>query len=222
MQPYVSVISPALEMATPAKSTRGRSALRDSGIRIATAIRATTTTGTLIRNTDPHQKWSSSAPPTRGPIGKLRKIVEAITAVAFCRSSGANSTGMMASASGMIAAAPRPSTARAAISSPEVTAYAQAAELTPKVASPVISTRLRPQRSPSIPAGSTAAASTRLYASLNHCRSLVDACSALAMLGSARFSTVRSSPTTSTLMATATSASHRRAPVVIMIVTSFR
>jgi hypothetical protein len=144
MQPYVSVISPALEIATPAKSTRGRSALRDSGIRIATAIRATTTTGTLIRKTDPHQKWSSSTPPTSGPIGKLRKIVEAITAVAFCRSSGANSTGMMASASGMIAAAPRPSTARAAISSPEVAAYAQAAELTPKMVSEVISTRLRP------------------------------------------------------------------------------
>jgi hypothetical protein len=51
-------------------------------------------------------------------MGKLRKMVEAMTAVARCRSSGANSTGMMASASGMIPAAPRPSTARAAISSP--------------------------------------------------------------------------------------------------------
>ena len=118
MTPYVSAISPALEITTPAQSTRGRSALRDSGIRKVTAISANSTTGTLIRNTDPHQKWSSRAPPTSGPMGKLRKMVEAMTAVARCRSSGANSTGMMASASGMIAAAPRPSTARAAISSP--------------------------------------------------------------------------------------------------------
>jgi hypothetical protein len=78
-----------------------------------------TTTGTLIRKTEPHQKLSSRAPPTSGPIGKLRKMVDAMIAVAFCRSSGVNRTGMMARASGMIAAAPRPSTARAAISSPE-------------------------------------------------------------------------------------------------------
>jgi hypothetical protein len=118
MTPYVSAISPALEMTTPAQSTRGRSVLRDSGIRKVTAISANSTTGTLIRNTDPHQKWSSRAPPTSGPMGKLRKMVEAMIAVARCRSSGANSTGMMASASGMIPAAPMPSTARAAISSP--------------------------------------------------------------------------------------------------------
>ena len=40
-------------------STPGRSALRDSGSRNATAIRASPTTGTLIRKTEPHQKWSS-------------------------------------------------------------------------------------------------------------------------------------------------------------------
>ena len=144
MKPYVSAIRPALEIATPAKSTRGRCVLRDSGIRNATAISASTTTGTLIRKTDPHQKWSSSAPPTSGPIGKLRKIVEAMTAVAFCRSAGENSTGMMARASGMMPAAPSPRTARAAISSPEDAAYAQAAELAPKTASEVSRTFLRP------------------------------------------------------------------------------
>ena len=41
------------------QSTRGRCSLRDSGSSTATAISASTTTGTLIRNTEPHQKWSS-------------------------------------------------------------------------------------------------------------------------------------------------------------------
>ena len=45
-------------------------------------------------------------------------VAPAMAATAFCRSSGANSTGSTESASGKIAAAPMPSTARAAMSSP--------------------------------------------------------------------------------------------------------
>ena len=61
-----------------------------------------------------------------------------------------------------MAAAPIPSTARAAISSPTLAAYAHAAELAPNRTSATSSTFLRPNRSPSRPAGSIAAASTRL------------------------------------------------------------
>ena len=45
-------------------------------------------------------------------------VADAISAIAFCRSSGVNSTGITASDSGKIAAAPIPSTARAAINAP--------------------------------------------------------------------------------------------------------
>ena len=90
------------------------------------------------------------------------KVVEAITAIAFGRSASVNSTGITDSASGRIAAAPTPSSARAAISSPMLAAYAQSAELTPNSASAISRTRLRPYRSPSSPAGRMAAASTRL------------------------------------------------------------
>ena len=83
-------------------------------------------------------------------------------AIAFGRSSAVNSTGSIDSESGRIAAAPSPSTARAAISSPDDVAYAHAAELMPNSTSATSSTFLRPSRSPSSPAGSTAAASTRL------------------------------------------------------------
>ena len=53
------------------------------------------------------------------------------TAIAFCRSAGVNSTGITASDSGRITAAPRPSTARAATSSPDECEYAQASEARP-------------------------------------------------------------------------------------------
>ena len=46
------------------------------------------------------------------------KVADAMIAIAFCRSSGANSTGITDRDSGKMAAAPMPSTARAAISSP--------------------------------------------------------------------------------------------------------
>ena len=150
------------------------------------------------------------------------KVADAISAMAFCRSSGANSTGITDKDSGKMAAAPMPSTARAAISSPVPPAYAQAAELAPNKVSATSSTFLRPSRSPSMPAGSIAAASTRLYASEIHCRSLVEACRSVAIVGRARLSTVRSSPTTSTLAAIATSAHHLRAELSAMTLTSLR
>ena len=150
------------------------------------------------------------------------KVADAISAIAFCRSSGANSTGITASDSGKMAAAPIPSTARAPISSAVLVAYAHAAELAPNKTSATSSTFLRPSRSPSRPAGSMAAASTRLYESEIHCRSLVEACRSAAIVGSARLSTVRSSPTTSTLAAIAISAHHLRAGFSAMTPTSLR
>ena len=69
MNPYVRAVSPALEITMPGKSRRGRFAARDSGSRNVTATSAIATIGTLIRKTEPHQKWSSRKPPTIGPIG---------------------------------------------------------------------------------------------------------------------------------------------------------
>ena len=149
-------------------------------------------------------------------------VADAISAIAFCRSSGANSTGITDSDSGKMAAAPTPSSARAAISSPVLVAYAQAAEAAPNRTSAASSTFFRPSRSPSMPAGSIAAASTRLYAAVIHCRSLVEACRSTAIVGSARVRTVRSRPTTSTLAAIATSAHHFRAERFAMTLTPFR
>ncbi len=146
----------------PGMSIRLLRAPCDSGISSATATSATATTGTLIRKTEPHQKLSSSQPPSSGPTGKAMNVAPITTAMARGCSSGANSTGSTAIDIGKITAAPRPSTARAAISSPGDPAKAHAAELAPNTTSAISSIFLRPTRSPSSPAGSRAAASTRL------------------------------------------------------------
>ena len=78
------------------------------------------------------------------------------------RSSGVNSTVSTLMLSGISSAAPRPSTARQAISSPASEANAQKPEATPKAVSAMTSMRLRPNRSPSSPPGSSAMAIARL------------------------------------------------------------
>ena len=90
------------------------------------------------------------------------KVAPPTMAIARGRSAGVNMTGSTASASGRMTAAASPSTARAAISSPVEVEYAHASDATPKSPSAISSSFLRPMRSPSSPAGSSAAARTRL------------------------------------------------------------
>src|SRR5262249_19831533 len=130
-----------------------------------------------------------------------------------------NSTGSTDSDSGTMAAAPSPSSARAAMSAPADPEYAQATDATPNNTSEMSSTFFRPYRSPSSPAGSKTAASTSVYASTNHCRPLVEAFRSAASVGSARLSTVRPSPPTSTASASPMSAHHLRVPAASMLFT---
>jgi hypothetical protein len=73
-------------------------------------------TGTLIRKTEPHQKFSSSRPPTIGPMATPRPTAPAQMPMARGRSCGVKTLAMIESVAGMTAAAPRPISARAAIS----------------------------------------------------------------------------------------------------------
>ena len=57
-----------MEPSTPTKSILPGAGLRDSGTRKSAAITPATVTGTLIRKTEPHQKWVSSRPPSTGPM----------------------------------------------------------------------------------------------------------------------------------------------------------
>lgn len=64
--PYTRMARPATERATPSGSKPVRSGSRDSGTTNSAATAPITTMGRLIRNTEPHQNRSSSAPPHDG------------------------------------------------------------------------------------------------------------------------------------------------------------
>ena len=57
-----------------------------------------------MRKTEPHQKCSSSAPPTTGPIATARPTAPAQMPMAWPRSRGSKTFEMIDSVDGMIAA----------------------------------------------------------------------------------------------------------------------
>ena len=68
----------------------------------------------MTRKIDPHQKWSSSTPPTTGPSATPRPAVAAQIPIAIARSRASAKTLMSSdSVAGMMSAAPAPMTARA-------------------------------------------------------------------------------------------------------------
>ncbi len=140
-----------MESSTPAASTLPGSGLRDSGTMNSTSSAPTATIGTLIRKTEPHQKWSSSRPPSTGPMANPAPTAAAQMAMARPRSRGSNTFEMMDSVCGMTAAPPKPIAARAEISWSGVCAYAESSEATPKSTKPMMSIRLRPILSPITP-----------------------------------------------------------------------
>src|SRR5215470_2984971 len=102
-----------MEASTPTKSIRPGSGFFDSGTSSAIAATLTAVTGTLMRNTDPHQKWASSNPPTMGPMAMPMPTATAQIPMARDRSTGSNTLEMIDSVCGITAAAARPITAQA-------------------------------------------------------------------------------------------------------------
>ena len=151
---------PAIERTMPGKSRRGDSGSRESGISIAPAIRQPATTGRLTRKTMPQSKCSISQPPVIGPIAMPIPDTAAQIAIAFGRSSLGKMLVRIDSVVGMIAAAPTPIRAREAISSVELPEIDANSDPSPKIPRPTKSARLRPKRSPRVPAASRRPANT--------------------------------------------------------------
>ncbi len=152
MMPYTSSTRPTTESATPSGSSRPGFGSLESGTSTAMAITATTTTGTLTRKTEPHQKCSRSSPPVIGPMAMPRPTLPAQRPMALGCSSRSKTFIRTARVAGMTKAAPKPITARQVTSSPGDPDMAAKAEPTPNRMMPKSSTFLRPMRSPSRPA----------------------------------------------------------------------
>ncbi len=149
----------AIDKPAESGSNRPGAGSRDSGSSRVPATRNTATTGTLTRNTEPHQKCSSSAPPTSGPSARPPPEPADQMAMALVRSrASGNRLRMIDSVEGMIVAPATPSSTRAAISVPALGEKAASAEAIPNAAVPMSSTFFRPKRSAMVPAGTSSPA----------------------------------------------------------------
>ena len=119
------------------------------------------TTGTLIRKTEPHQKWASSVPPVTGPTPRPRADTPAQMPIALRRSSLSRKTFVrIDSVEGMMNAPPMPMSARVKMSMVALVANADRADARPNTTRPNVSARYRPNLSPMLPAVSRRPAKT--------------------------------------------------------------
>src|SRR6266511_62542 len=86
MIPETREVKATTERASPGRSGRGGAGCRLSGTRIQPPARAAIAIGTFSRNTDPHQKFSRSHPPTMGPRGMPRLAIPVQSPMALTRS----------------------------------------------------------------------------------------------------------------------------------------
>jgi hypothetical protein len=121
----------------------------------AIAIPASTT---LTAKADRQENHCSSVPVASRPSRALPPATAAHTLTARVRAAGGNVPVIVDSVAGMTSAAPRPIRPRRKISSLAEEAVIATAEAPPKMASPAISARRRPKRSPRAPAGSSSSA----------------------------------------------------------------
>ena len=115
---------------------------------------ATSATGTLSQKIACQLTPSTTAPPITGPSATPSPETPPQIPMASGRIAAGTAAASRVSESGMTAAAPRPWTARAAISAPGLLLSADAMEATVNSVSPPSITRRRPHRSPSVAAGS--------------------------------------------------------------------
>src|SRR5918994_697592 len=185
-------VNASVESAAPARSSGGAPGRRDSGSQRSPSGAASSTNGTLTRNTQRQPATSTSTPPTTGPRASPSPATPDQTPNALGRSSGGKSTASSDSAGGSAQAAATPISTRAAITSPTVCDAAVSTDAAAKPTNPDTNTRRRPNRSASpLPTSSRPASETR-NASITHCSSPMPASRSFDMSGSATLTIVMS------------------------------
>ena len=107
MMAYTSELIEAMDRAAPTGSSRVACGSRESGIRCSAPTKAATSSGTLIQNTDDHEKLRISAPPMIGPSAMPAPLAAVHAAIALARSRGSpNTLTRIDSVVGMISAPP--------------------------------------------------------------------------------------------------------------------
>jgi hypothetical protein len=159
--PNTTQDSAAVSSSPPGKSTEGRRSSREFGIFRSAPAATPPARTTFNQNTDCQPNRSSSRPELTRPRTAPAPATPIQAPTAFARCCTGNDDVMIDRVVGITMAAPTPISARAPISGPGVVHRAAAAEADPKISSPRTSSGLRPNRSPSAPAGSNRPANTR-------------------------------------------------------------
>ena len=158
---YTSSDTKAMDKRKPGMSRRSAFGSFDSGTNAPCNSRAMMTIGMLMRNTEPHQKYSSNRPPVTGPNATAAPETADHTPMALARSTGWRNTSMrIANVLGKTSAAPMPIKPRPMINCSVVSVNAAQAENTPNSTMPICITSLRPKRSPRPPQASSSPAKT--------------------------------------------------------------
>jgi hypothetical protein len=161
---------PALDSARPGRSARGAVGSREVGTVSATSPAVSTATGASAKKMLGQLKCSSRKPPLIGPSATPRPAIAPHSPIASARSRrSVNTLAISDSVAGKITAAPKPITQRAAIKPVGVLTSPPTTLPSAKMPNPTSSIPFRPTRSETLPAASTSAANTRLYASTIHC-----------------------------------------------------
>ena len=206
----------------PSTLSRSRPAtrrLRYSGTRRGASSTSTTITGTFTRNTEPHQKYSSSSPPTIGPSAIPPETLAVQIPIARVRSAGSgNRCRISDSVDGIRVAPPIPISARAPMSTAALGASAAASEAAPNRPAPMSSRRRRPIRSPRLPITISRPASRKPYTSRIQSVWLALGCSSAVIVGIAMCRIVMSIEVSSTGRVSTASPTHRdRSPAFVVV-----
>ncbi len=195
----------------PGASMRFACGSRDSSIVARTAAASAMHTGRFSRKIQRHPIHCAIAPPTSGAIAVATPMHMPQIAHARARSRPSEKRfAITASAEVSSIAAPMPLTARATFRSAADGASPQPSDATKNTASPASSTRLRPARSASPPAGSRHAANAVMYALTTHSMSAKLAWSVRAIDGSDTATTFVSSTISEQVADAVASARHAR------------
>ena len=143
---------PINDSSTPRTSKGAELGDRYSGTRRGPKTKRISSTGTLIKKTEPHQNWWRRAPPITGPMADPPANAAVHMPMAFARAMGSGNMLLISDRlEGRRVAPPMPMMARAAMSALASGANAAIAEATPKRLAPTSSSLRRPNRSPRLP-----------------------------------------------------------------------
>ena len=142
--PRISAPTISAESTPPRLSTGSVASFTWLGTNFRAMTSATTASGSVTRNTEPHQKCSRSAPAISGPRAEMPPPIADQSAIDLVRDCPDQSAVMSASVVGKAMPAESPPRTRAAASTPSVGAYAASRHAGIDSSTPPISIILRP------------------------------------------------------------------------------